>query len=49
MKIKLCKKFIYRVQEGDNLKNICSKFNCSKEGVLRNNYNIDLINWTYDR
>lgn len=42
MKLKLTKKFLYRVQIGDSLNSICKKFNSSKENIFRNNPDIDL-------
>ena len=42
MEIKQCKQFYYRVQSGDNFANICSRFNTSKENIIRNNNDLDL-------
>lgn len=42
MEIELCKKFIYRVGQNDNINLICNKFNTSVENILRNNCNIPL-------
>ena len=42
MEIKQCKQFYYRVQSGDNLFSICSRFNTSKENIIRNNNDLDL-------
>ena len=40
--MEICKKFYYRVLDGDNLREICQKFNTSKENILRNNKEIPL-------
>jgi len=42
MAIKQCKQFYYRVQNGDDFLNICSRFNTSKENIIRNNNDLDL-------
>lgn len=40
--MEICKIFYYRVLDGDNLPEICQKFNTSKENILRNNTEIPL-------
>lgn len=42
MNIKTNKQFYYRIEEGQNLKDICTMFNTCKENVLRNNNEIEL-------
>ena len=42
MEIKQCKQFYYRVQNGDDFFNICSRFNTSKDNIIRNNNGLDL-------
>ena len=42
MEIKQCNQFYYRVQSGDNFINICSRFNTSKDNIIRNNNDLDL-------
>ena len=40
--MEICKVFYYRVLGGDNLSEICQKFNTCQENVLRNNKEIPL-------
>ena len=40
--IEIMKKFIYRIQKGDTLVNICERFNTTKENITRNNNEIPL-------
>lgn len=42
MKLKLSKNFYYRVQDGDDVTKLCTRFNTTKENILRNNYDIPL-------
>jgi len=42
MEMKTKKQFYYRVEEGQNLKDICAMFNTCKENILRNNNEIEL-------
>ena len=42
MNIKQCKQFYYRIQDGDNLMNLCERFNTTKENIIRNNERLDL-------
>lgn len=42
MEIKQSKQFYYRVQSGDDFTNICSRFNASKDNIIRNNNDLDL-------
>ncbi len=34
--IKMCKEFYYRVQEGDSIESIISRFNTSQDNIIRN-------------
>ena len=36
------KKFYYRVQQGETMQEICTKFNTSKTNIVRNNNFLDL-------
>lgn len=40
--MEMSKNFYYRVLDGDNLREICQKFNTSKQNILRNNTEIPL-------
>ena len=42
MEIKQCNQFYYRVQNGDDFANIYSRFNTSKDNIIRNNNDLDL-------
>ncbi len=42
MKIKLASEFYYRVEDGDNIKSLCKKFNTNESDILRNNKDLDL-------
>ena len=42
MKISLCKKFIYRIGQNEDIKTLCEKFNTSVENIVRNNQNIPM-------
>jgi len=42
MEIKQCNQFYYRIQFGDNLLNICERFNTCKENIIRNNDKLEL-------
>ncbi len=42
MKIKQSNQFFYRVQDGDNLLDLCQRFNTCKENIIRNNPSIEI-------
>lgn len=40
--IRMCKDFYYRVQVGDTEKNLITKFNTSRQSIIRNNPSLEL-------